>query len=96
MVSSSLIHACQQEPEAAILTLAQSLASSGFRDTSRVGGGNPELGVMMAQYNQHALLRSLIDYRQQLDQVIDLIDQEKWTALNEQLQATKRDRELFL
>jgi hypothetical protein len=35
-------------------------------------------------------------YRQQLDQVIDLIDQKKWPALNEQLQATKRDRELFL
>ena len=96
MISASLISACQGESDPAILHLAQSLASSGFRDTSRVGGGNPELGVMMAQYNQHALLRSLIAYRQQLDQVIDLIDQEKWPALNEQLQATKRDRELFL
>ena len=96
MISASLISACQGESDPAILHLAQRLASSGFRDTSRVGGGNPELGVMMAQYNQHALLRSLIAYRQQLDQVIDLIDQEKWPALNEQLQATKRDRELFL
>jgi arogenate dehydrogenase (NADP+) len=96
MISASLISACQGESDPAILHLAQSLASSGFRDTSRVGGGNPELGVMMAQYNQHALLRSLIAYRQQLDQMIDLIDQEKWPALNEQLQATKRDRELFL
>jgi arogenate dehydrogenase (NADP+) len=61
-----------------------------------VGGGNPELGMMMAQYNRPALLRSLMAYRQQLDQLIDLIDQEKWPALNEQLQATKRDRELFL
>ena len=96
MISASLISACQGESDPAIFHLAQRLASSGFRDTSRVGGGNPELGVMMAQYNQHALLRSLIVYRQQLDQVIDLIDQEKWPALNEQLQATKRDRELFL
>jgi arogenate dehydrogenase (NADP+) len=96
MISASLISACQGESDPAIFHLAQRLASSGFRDTSRVGGGNPELGVMMAQYNQQALLRSLIDYRQQLDQVIDLIDQEKWPALNEQLQATKRDRELFL
>ncbi len=96
MISASLISACQGESDPAILNLAQSLASSGFRDTSRVGGGNPELGVMMAQYNRPALLRSLIAYRQQLDQMIDLIDQEKWPALNEQLQATKRDRELFL
>ncbi|PZV26296.1 MAG: arogenate dehydrogenase [Snowella sp.] len=96
MISASLISACQGESDPAILHLAQSLASSGFRDTSRVGGGNPELGVMMAQYNQPALLRSLMAYRQQLDQMIDLIDQEKWPVLNEQLQATKRDRELFL
>lgn len=96
MISASLISACQGESDPAIFHLAQRLASSGFRDTSRVGGGNPELGIMMAQYNRPALLRSLIAYRQQLDQVIDLIDQEKWPALNEQLQATKRDRELFL
>lgn len=96
MISASLISVCQGESDPAILHLAQSLASSGFRDTSRVGGGNPELGVMMAQYNQPALLRSLMAYRQQLDQMIDLIDQEKWPALNEQLQATKRNRELFL
>lgn len=96
MISASLISACQEESDPAILHLAQSLASSGFRDTSRVGGGNPELGVMMAQYNQPVLLRSLMAYRQQLDQMIDLIDQKKWPALNEQLQATKRDRELFL
>ncbi|MFM7573972.1 MAG: prephenate/arogenate dehydrogenase [Snowella sp.] len=96
MISASLISACQGESDPAILHLAQSLASSGFRDTSRVGGGNPELGVMMAQYNQPALLRSLMAYRQQLDQVIDLINKKKWPALNEQLQATKRDRELFL
>ena len=96
MISASLISACQGESDPAIFHLAQRLASSGFRDTSRVGGGNPELGVMMAQYNRPVLLRSLIAYRQQLDQLIDLIDQEKWPALNEQLQATKRDRELFL
>jgi len=96
MISASLISACQAESDRDILNLAQRLASSGFRDTSRVGGGNPELGMMMAQYNRPALLRSLIAYRQQLDQVIDLIDQKKWPALNEQLQATKRDRELFL
>ena len=96
MISASLISACQGESDRAVLHLAQNLASSGFRDTSRVGGGNPELGVMMAQYNRPALLRSLMAYRQQLDQVIDLIDQKKWPALNEQLQATKRDRELFL
>lgn len=96
MISASLISACKGETDSTILQLAQSLASSGFRDTSRVGGGNPELGVMMAQYNRPALLRSLKAYRQELDQLINLIDQEKWPDLAEQLGETKRDRELFL
>jgi len=96
MISASLISACKGETDSTILQLAQQLASSGFRDTSRVGGGNPELGVMMAQYNRPALLRSLKAYRQQLDQWINLIDQEKWPDLAGQLEETKRDRELFL
>jgi arogenate dehydrogenase (NADP+) len=41
MVSASLIKACWQEPDVTVKELAQQLASSGFRDTSRVGGGNP-------------------------------------------------------
>ncbi|MFN5837552.1 MAG: prephenate dehydrogenase/arogenate dehydrogenase family protein, partial [Pseudanabaena sp.] len=57
MISASLIAACQEEDDAKVLKLAQTLASSGFRDTSRVGGGNPELGRLMAEYNQTAILR---------------------------------------
>lgn len=96
MVSASLITACLGEKDPTILKLAQQLASSGFRDTSRVGGGNPELGLMMAKYNRSALLRSLLSYRDQLDQVISLIETEQWQALEELLQITQRDRDLFL
>jgi len=67
IVSSTLIAACLGESDAAVLELSKIFASSGFRDTSRVGGGNPELGLMMAQYNQDAVLRSLHTYRHQLD-----------------------------
>ncbi|BAZ01106.1 prephenate dehydrogenase [Tolypothrix tenuis PCC 7101] len=96
MVSASLIAACMGETDPAVLQLAQNLASSGFRDTSRVGGGNPELGVMMAQFNQQALLSSLQQYRYQLDQVIDLIEQENWTALEAKLQSTQKARPEFV
>nr|WP_306469594.1 prephenate/arogenate dehydrogenase [Oscillatoria laete-virens] len=78
MVSASLIAACHNESEDSIRRLAQQLASSGFRDTSRVGGGNPELGTLMARYNQQALLRSLHHYRASLDDFIHLIEQEDW------------------
>ncbi len=95
MVSASVIAACTQA-EADVLTLAQSVASSGFRDTSRVGGGNPELGVMMAQYNRHNLLRSLQVYRQQLDQLTDSIERQDWAALDAALRQTQGDRPAFV
>lgn len=96
MVSSSLIAACLNEADGAVLELAQNLASSGFRDTSRVGGGNPELGVMMACYNQTALLRSLQEYRQCLDQLIGQIEQADWQSIETQLQSTHQARPQFL
>lgn len=94
MVSASLIAACMSEP--AVLTLAQQLASSGFRDTSRVGGGNPELGVMMARYNRRELLLSLQQYRHNLDSFINSIEQEDWIALEQQLKATQLARPKFI
>ncbi len=95
MVSASLIQAClQEEPDT--LKLAQILASSGFRDTSRVGGGNPELGVMMAKYNREELLRSLYCYRHNLDEIIDLIEGKKWQDLSEILTSNGRARPKFL
>ncbi|WP_445291784.1 prephenate/arogenate dehydrogenase [Calothrix sp. NIES-2098] len=96
MVSASLIAACISETDPAVLQLAQNLASSGFRDTSRVGGGNPELGVMMAQFNRQALLGSLQQYRHQLDEAIHLIEQEDWTALEAKLQSTQKARPEFV
>ncbi|MBW4523293.1 MAG: prephenate/arogenate dehydrogenase [Scytolyngbya sp. HA4215-MV1] len=96
MTSASLIAACMAEPDDAVLKLAQTLASSGFRDTSRVGGGNPELGVMMARYNQQELLRSLQAYRAQLDQFMALIEQADWAALEQRLQQTHAARPEFL
>lgn len=94
MVSGSLIAACQTDVES--LELAQKLASSGFRDTSRVGGGNPQLGAMMAKYNRAELLRSLYQYRQNLDWFIDRIEQKDWEAIEQQLQKNNQARNKFL
>ncbi|MGP1384695.1 MAG: prephenate/arogenate dehydrogenase [Thainema sp.] len=96
MISSSLIQSCLNETDKNVLKLAQQLASSGFCDTSRVGGGNPELGLMMAQYNQEALLRSLFAYRDQLDQVIQQIEAQDWSALQQQLIQTQQERPFFV
>lgn len=96
MISASLIDACMSEPNSQILEAAQKLASSGFASTSRVGGGNPELGVMMARYNQEAILRSLQQYRQTLDHLTHLIKTENWSSLQETLEATQQARPHFI
>jgi arogenate dehydrogenase (NADP+) len=96
MVSSSLIATCMDEVEPQVLKLAQNLASSGFRDTSRVGGGNPELGVMMAKYNREALLKSLEVYCHNLDKLKDLIEQENWLDLAAKLEHTQAVRPDFV
>jgi arogenate dehydrogenase (NADP+) len=96
MVSSSLIAACLSETDPDVLQLAQKFASSGFRDTSRVGGGNPELGVMMARYNRQALLRSLQQYRHNLDELTNLIEQENWAVLEEKFKSRQQARPNFV
>lgn len=95
MVSASLIKAClQEEPDT--LQLSRILASSGFRDTSRVGGGNPELGVMMAKYNRAEVLRSLYSYRDNLDKIANLIETEDWDSLEQVLAVNSQERSKFL
>jgi len=79
-VSAALLGAMRQESDPEIIALAQQLASSGWRDTTRVGGGNPELGVCLAHYNREHLLRGLYQYRQELNQVIAMIEQQDMTA----------------
>lgn len=96
MVSASLIQTCTQTPDRELQELTKHLASSGFRDTSRVGGGNPELGRMMAQYNRGALLEVLQQYRQELDGLIELIETEQWQLLENQLAESQQARPEFL
>jgi arogenate dehydrogenase (NADP+) len=95
MASATLVAACDREGDRHIVNLAQHLASSGFRDTSRVGGGNPELGVMVAKYNREELLRSLSIYRDSLDEFITDIEAENWQALEHKLKLTQQARQNY-
>jgi arogenate dehydrogenase (NADP+) len=95
MASATLVAAGALEGDRDIVNLAQHLASSGFRDTSRVGGGNPELGVMVAKYNREELLRSLSIYRNCLDEFISDIEAENWQALEHKLKLTQQARQNY-
>jgi arogenate dehydrogenase (NADP+) len=76
--------------------LARFLASSGFADTTRVGGGNPELGTLMARTNRQALLQALAAYRRELDDLEALVAGERWSELEGRLGAAQALRPAYL
>ena len=87
---AALIEAAGQAP------LARALASSGFADTSRVGGGNPELGTLMARYNREALLEALARYRTSLDDLEQRVRGGDWPGLAQRLSQAQAQRPEFL
>ncbi|KEF42296.1 MAG: arogenate dehydrogenase [Cyanobium sp. CACIAM 14] len=76
--------------------LVRALASSGFADTTRVGGGNPDLGMLMARSNRPALLAALGHYRACLDALEAMVDRAEWEALQRSLALSQRLRPEFL
>ena len=76
--------------------LVRALASSGFADTTRVGGGNPELGTLMARHNRAAVLAALGHYRQALEALEQHVRCGAWPDLQAELEQCQRLRPEFL
>ena len=101
LVSAALIEAADQGGRSAgasagLAGLVRALASSGFADTSRVGGGNPELGTLMARCNREALRQALGHYRQALEGMEACVDAGDWDGLLQKLERTQGLRPPFL
>jgi len=96
LVSAALLEAADGEADGGTAALAKQLASSGFADTSRIGGGNPELGTLMARSNRAALLAALGRYRQRLEGLEQLVQQERWEELEGRLSRCQERRPDFL
>ena len=96
LVSAALLRTLAQEQNQPVRHLAESLASSGFTDTSRVGGGNPQLGTLMAAHNRHALTQALHHYRHSLEVLETLVREECWDHLCAALQQTRTLRQQMI
>ncbi|QVL54606.1 MAG: prephenate/arogenate dehydrogenase [Cyanobium sp. M30B3] len=100
LVSAALIHTAHgqaaADPEGQLPALVRQLASSGFADTSRVGGGNPELGTLMARCNRAALRQALAGYRRSLEALECQLEQGDWRALQALLAESQQLRPQFL
>ncbi|MFM7087039.1 MAG: prephenate/arogenate dehydrogenase [Cyanobium sp.] len=99
LVSAALLQAADRGGAAIggeLPSLVRALASSGFADTSRVGGGNPELGTWMARWNRAALLEALGQYRQALEGLEQQVRQQSWPELTAALAECQQLRPGFL
>ncbi len=96
IISAALLKAAGKASDQSDTSLAKILCSSGFADTTRVGGGNPNLGVDMASYNTKPILDVLHKYRVSLRKLEEIINTSKWDKLKEELEDSQRIRSDFL
>lgn len=96
VVSAALIAAADQGAAGEEKALVRALASSGFADTTRVGGGNPQLGTLMCQGNREAVLAALTRYERELGALTRTIRDADWPALEERLRQGQALRPEFL
>ena len=93
LVSAALLQsAAAAEPQG----LLQALASSGFADTTRIGGGNPELGSLMARCNREAVQQALAAYSKALNHLAEQVEAEDWRGLQQALATAQAARPTFL
>ena len=79
-----------------LLDLSQKLAATGFADTSRVGGGNEQLGLDLAINNQINVLNSINNFKKKLNILESLIKEKNWDLLSKKLAEAKENRQNFI
>ena len=84
-VASSLIKTANAEKNESLLALTQRLAATGYADTTRVGGGNPNLGLDLAINNQKNILKAIKEFKKNINEIESLIKNNKSELLSEKL-----------
>lgn len=94
-LASSLIETANGEKDLKLLNLARKLASTGFLDTSRVGGGNPSLGLDLAQNNTKNIIYSLKKFKENICELEEILENNNWLLLKEKLKNSQKYRDYF-
>jgi len=94
-LGSCLIETAYSKNNKELLNLSGKLAATGFADTSRVGGGNPELGIDLAKNNTTNILNSLKIYKKNINEIEKIFEDKNWDLLEEKLQKAQEWRNHF-
>ena len=95
-LASCLIETANDESNNSLLNLSRKLASTGFSDTSRVGGGNPSLGLDLAKNNTTNILNSIKKFKTKICEIEHIIENNNWDSLEEKLENNKISRNYFI
>ena len=95
-LASALIETANTKNNQSLLELTQKLASTGFADTSRVGGGNEQLGLDLAMNNQVNILNAIRNFKNKLNILESLIKEKNCELLSEKLAEAKEIRKNFI
>ena len=95
-LASALIETARTNNNQSLLDLTQKLAATGFADSSRVGGGNEQLGLDLAINNQINVLNAINNFKNKLNKLESLIQEKNWVLLSEKLTEAKENRKNFI
>ncbi|MCR8539135.1 MAG: prephenate/arogenate dehydrogenase [Prochlorococcus marinus CUG1439] len=95
-LATALIETVNKKNNQSLLDLTQNLAATGFTDTSRVGGGNAQLGLDLAMNNQINVLNAINNFKNKLNVLESLIKEKNWNLLFNKLSEAKEIRENFI
>ena len=94
-LASCLIETAYCQNNEDLLNLSIKLAASGFADTSRVGAGNPSLGVDLAENNTINILNSIKNYKKNISEIEKIFEDKNWNLLEEKLKKSQKWRNHF-
>jgi len=94
-LASCLIETAYCKNNKDLLNLSGKLAATGFADTSRVGGGNPALGIDLAENNTINILNSIKNFRKNISEIEKIFEERNWDILEAKLKKAQKCRDHF-
>ena len=94
-LASCLIETAYCQNNEDLLNLSRKLAATGFADTSRVGAGNPSLGVDLAENNTINILNSIKNFKKNISEIEKIFEERNWEVLEAKLKKGQEWRKHF-
>ena len=94
-LASCLIETAYCKNDKDLLNLSGKLAATGFSDTSRVGGGNPNLGKDLAENNTINILNAIKKYKKNINELEKIFEEKNWDLLEKKLKKSQEWRNHF-